>query len=325
MSIESNQIARLRVQLDPFIQTLPTNLLQDFASSVVSGLWSNLLVGGQPVPEVLATLTGLTSSEELVTLATRVLLTDFKNRCLTHAWRVAGLDSVKKLIHCPDADRLREMHRNRQPAVFVFTHIGPRYAIAPAFQQVGVPVAIFQAMHPPSLKRADVEQFAAQLPGMENYWINDPNTNRAIHLKRAVERLQRGELVAIAIDGDHGDVRTEAEFFGHRIQVARGPAVLARLTGVPLIPITVTWGEGWSIDFRVHETIARPENVPSNSGEFDLALTHGAIRFFDAFIRNSPEQLRLNKLARLITLPRVIGAECREPLGSSGVTPQTPE
>ena len=308
MSTTSSQNDQLRESIDPLIQTLPTNLLQDFASSVVAGIWTNLVVGGKTVPVALAELTGVTSSEELDTLVTRVLLTDVKNRLLTHGWRVAGLDSVKKLIHCPDAERLKEMHQNRQPAIFVFSHFGPRYAIVPAFQQVGVPVAMFQGALSPPLTMADVEQFAAQLPGMEIYWISDPNTNRAIHLKKAVERLQRGELVAIAIDGDHGDIRTEAEFFGHRIQVARGAAVLARLTGAPLIPITVTWSEGWSMEFRVHDAIAKPENVPPNSGEFDLALTHGAIRFFDTFIRKAPEQLRLNKLAKLITLPRVLGA-----------------
>lgn len=304
MSSHANQIAQLRKHFDPFVKALPAQLLFDLTSSVAASVWSNLLAEGQSISAVMANLTGLQPGEELDSLITRVLYTDFKNRCLTHAWRVSGLESVKTLIQCPDADRLREMHRNRQPAVFVFSHFGPRYSIAPAFQQVEVPVALFQGRLPGTLNKADVECFAAQLPGMEYYWIN-ANTNRAGHLKRAVERLQHGGLVAMAIDGGHGDVLSEAEFFGHRIEVARGPAVLARLTGVPLIPVTVTWGDGWSMEFRVHEPIARPDQVPPNSGEFDLALTRGAVRFFDAFIRKSPEQLRLDKLARLITLPRV--------------------
>ena len=177
-------------------------------------------------------------------------------------------------------------------------------AIAVATFEFDVPVAMFQGIIPQPLTKEDVEKFAAKLPGMEYYWINDQTVNRALHLKRAVERLQKGGLVATAIDGGHGDVLTEAEFFGHKIQVARGPAVLARMTGAPLIPVTVTWSEGWGMEFRVHEPIARPQTIPANSGEFDLAMTNSAMRFFDQFIRSSPEQLRLDRVARLITMPR---------------------
>jgi len=304
-SSQANQSARLRAHIDPLLHSLPLNLLYDLSSSILTGVWSSLLAEGQSVPNVVMNLTGLPPGEALDRLVTQVLFTDFKNRCLTHAWRVGGLTSVKELIRCHDLQRLQDLHQNQRGAVFVFSHFGPKYAIAPAFQQAGVPVALFQGVLPAPLTRENVERFAERMPGMEFYWLNDPRTNRAIHLKKGVERLQRGGLVATAIDGGHGDVLTEAEFFGHRIQVARGAAVLARMTGVPLIPITVTWGEGWSMDFRVHEPIAPPTGIPANSAEFDLALTHGAVRFFDAYLRKSPEQLRLDRIARLITLPRV--------------------
>lgn len=297
------QAGRLRAHTDPLLQELPRNVLQDLASSLVSGVWSNVLTEGQPIARVVSHLTGTAPGESLDALVTRVLFTDIKNRCLTHAWRVSGLESVPDLIRCPDAPRLRDLQHRRQPAVFVFSHFGPKYAVAPAFQSVGVPVAMFQGLIPAPLQRSDVERFAGRLPGMEFYWINDSATSRAIHLKRAVERLQRGELVASAIDGGHGDVLMEEDFFGHRIKVGRGPAVLARLTAAPLIPVTVTWGEGWSMEFRVHEPLERPD--PAGGAEnFDRELTRRAVRFFDAFLRQAPDQMRIDRIARLITKPR---------------------
>jgi lauroyl/myristoyl acyltransferase len=140
---------------------------------------------------------------------------------------------------------------------------------------------------------------------MEYYWINDPSVNRAVHLKRAVERLQRGGLVATAIDGGHGDALIDADFLGYRIQVGRGAAVLTRMTGVPLIPITVTWGDDWSIDFRIHSAIPRPDIPPQDHAAFDKALIDQTVRFFESYIRTAPEQLRLDRLARLITRPKV--------------------
>ncbi len=301
----AQQNARLQPYVAPFVRALPVDLLQNLACSFMPGLWSNVTAEGHPVSQVVASLTGLPPGDELDSLVTKVLFTDMKNYCLTQAWMASGLNGVRTLVRCPDAEILGEMHRNHQPAIFVFSHFGPRYAIAPAFQSVGIPVGLFQGLIPPPLQRKDVEQFVAQLPGMEVFWINDPKTIRAIHLKRAVERVQRGEMVAMAIDGGHGDVLADAEFFGHRIQVARGPAVLARLTGAPLIPITVTWDEGWSIEFRVHAPIVRPDVAPTGSGEFDLALTDRAVRFFDEFLRKAPEQMRLDRIARLVSKPKV--------------------
>ena len=303
---QDNQNTRLQEHLKPFTTELPQDLLHDLICSLVSVYWSNVELEGQSLPRIISNLTGIAPGAELDTLVARILFTDIKNQCLTHAWRVAGLNSVKSLIRCPDVERFQEIMRCGRPAVFVFNHCGPLYAVGPAFQHIGVPVAIFQGRLRPPLITEEADQFAGQLPGMEYYWINDPSTNRAVLLKRAVERLQRGEFVATAIDAGNGELLTEAEFFGHRVKVARGPAILARLTGAPLIPITMTWGEGWSIDFRIHDPVAKPENLPANSGEFDEALTHNAMRFFDNFIRNAPEQLRLDRLARLITSPKVI-------------------
>ncbi|MBS0203228.1 MAG: hypothetical protein JSS49_10045 [Planctomycetes bacterium] len=304
MTTPSPQSNQLRSQLEPCIRSLPANLLYDIAGSLFTGIWKNLEAEGRSVPTLMADLTGLAAGEELDALVTRVLVNDFKNWCLTHAWRVAGLKSVMNLIRCSDAETLQEMHRSRQSAIFVFSHFGPKYAVAPAFQHLGVPIAMFQGILPPALNKSDVEQFAAQLPGMEYYWINDRSTNRAMHLKRAVERLQRGDMVATAIDAGHGEVLMDTVFFGHQIQVARGAAVLARLTKAPLIPLTLTWGEGWTIDVRIHEPITLPQSTPLNGPEIDVALTHAAVRFFDNYLRNAPEQLRLDRIARLITKPR---------------------
>jgi len=300
----ANQNARLKDQVSPFVRALPVDLLQDLACNFIPSLWSSVTAEGQPVSTVISHLTGLPPGEALDALVTKVLFTDLKNFCLSQSWVTSGLTAAQNLIQCPDAELLREMHQNRQPAIFVFSHFGPRYAVAPAFQSVGVPVGLFQGIVPPPLQRSDVEQFIAQLPGMEVFWINDPNTVRAIHLKRAIERLQRGEMIAMAIDGGHGDVLVEAPFFGHRIQVGRGPAVLARLTGAPMIPITITWNEGWAIDFRVHPPMTRLEAIPTDPNAFDLALTHRAIRFFEQFLQQSPEQMRLDRIARLVTRPR---------------------
>jgi lauroyl/myristoyl acyltransferase len=261
------------------------------------------------------------TAAEALDLTHNVLFSDFKNRCLMYAWS-SGLGFAKNMIRCPDAEKLQEMHRNKQPAIFVFSHFGPRYSIAPAFQSVGVPVAMFQGNLPVGLTKESVESFAGELEGMEYYWVNKENGNRelegmeyywvnkengnrAANLKRAVDRLKAGGLVTMAIDGGHGDVLVDAEFLGYRISVARGPVILARLAGVPLIPVTITWDKGWSMEFRIHDPIPGADQLQlAPEEDADTARTRHTMKFFDEFIRRHPEQLRLDKLARLITLPK---------------------
>jgi len=306
MAMPPDWVSQFAADFSQIISKLPTGVVYSVMLQLMSQRFGNGKAGKQPIAHAVATLTGLPPGPDLDRLVSRVLINDIKVLCLEHLWaRRRGLDRMKSLIRCADVERLREMYSERRAAVFVFSHLGPPFSVGPAFISVGVPVAVFQGNLRLPLTMAGVEEFAAQLPGMEYYNVVDPNVNRAIQLKRATERLQRGGMVACAIDEQYGDVLTEAEFFGRRIKVARGPAVLTKLTGAPLIPITITWGEDCSVDFQVHDAISHPENIPPSSQEFDIAMTRKVVRFFDLFARKAPEQIRVDRIDRLVAMPTV--------------------
>lgn len=294
----------LHRRLADLVPVLSTSVLQSMAGQLMLERWGNARLEGRLLNEVVSELTGLRPGPQLDEVTARFLFTDIRNHCLTNLWIFGGLNAVRDMIQCPDEARLCEIHRNRQPVIFVFNHIGPPYAVGPAFQKVGIPVAIFQGQLRPPLTQEIVSVFGNQLPGMEYFWVADGSTSRAAYLKRAVDRLKRGELVATAVDAMHGDQLIEVEFCGYKTNVARGPAALARMTGATVIPITLTWGQNWSIEFRLHSPIVVPDSISRSSIEFEVVLTRMVVRQFDAMIRQSPEQLRLDRLARLITNPR---------------------
>jgi KDO2-lipid IV(A) lauroyltransferase len=56
---------------------------------------------------------------------------------------------------------------------------------------------------------------------------------------RCLERLNKGELVALVADRDLSGSGVEVTMFGRRTKMPAGPAVLALRTGAPLIPATI--------------------------------------------------------------------------------------
>jgi KDO2-lipid IV(A) lauroyltransferase len=53
------------------------------------------------------------------------------------------------------------------------------------------------------------------------------------------EAVERGDFVALVSDRDLTSNGVEVEFFGHRARMAKGPALLALLTGAPLYAATI--------------------------------------------------------------------------------------
>ena len=72
--------------------------------------------------------------------------------------------------------------------------------------------------------------------GMEILPAGDPSVTRTL-----VERLQEGRLVCLLADRDMSRSGTEVSLCGRPVRMPRGPAVLARRTGAPLIPVTLAY------------------------------------------------------------------------------------
>lgn len=56
-------------------------------------------------------------------------------------------------------------------------------------------------------------------------------------VKEAINRIRNNEMITLLADQDGGEAGTLVEFFGHEVSFPKGPAVLPRKTGVPLIPM----------------------------------------------------------------------------------------
>ena len=318
---------------ESLLGSLPHDTLRRVATLVVGNVMQQFTrsqFGEHSLVEVVGSLFEGHTRAEVIEMARQIALTELKNfLCLECTWWKAGLHNVAQLVQCRNAERLHELHRQRQPAILGFWHLGPRFAVGPALERAGVP-ALLLAKIPASLRDSEAPQSNSE-NGVEYFQLADSPASGAVALKRAVEQLQKGGLVVVAIDGLQGEKKVEVPFLNRRLSVGRGPAVLSRLTGAPIIPAVCSWAAAdWKIDFQVYDPLPLPQlaqqanlvdealagrsakpagpsqparPTPAESNAFDEAVMKTAIGWFDTYVRSNPGQLRLHRLRALLAAP----------------------
>ena len=81
--------------------------------------------------------------------------------------------------------------------------------------------------------------------------------------RRLVAQVRAGGLVCLLADRDMSRNGVEVTLCGHRARMPRGPAVVARLTGAALIPVTLAY-QGADMELTLHDEIPHasgPEGI----------------------------------------------------------------
>jgi KDO2-lipid IV(A) lauroyltransferase len=110
-----------------------------------------------------------------------------------------------------------------------------------------------------------------------------PLTGGEATTPRLVEWLQGGGLVCLLADRDLSRTGVEVDLCGHRARMPAGPALLARRTGAPLVPVTLHYsGDDMTITFH--------EPVPHADGDDGLAaMMQRVADAFSTAIREHPQ------------------------------------
>ncbi len=113
--------------------------------------------------------------------------------------------------------------------------------------------------------------------GMEILPTGEPDIIRVL-----TRRLKAGRLVPLMGDRDIGRNGVAVDLFGEPASLPAGPAILALLTGAPLLPVGL-WYEGGLACGRVHDPIPIPTTGTRN--EQIVAMTQGVADAFADTIR----------------------------------------
>lgn len=192
--------------------------------------------------------------------------------------RPLGLDVVTER-----GDLLERMQRQKQGGVLVTGHMG-YWQIAPFLMAKKAYAPLTMAMaEEPNRQTAEFEaRFRSRLRVV--YTTRGP-----LALVELARIVNQGELVGMQMDRHTGGAHVMVEFFGRPAPFPTGPAMLARATRTPLIPVFVLAdGDRRRCRFRVED----PIEVPSTRDrDTDLAVaTRRLVAIYERYVRTYPEQ-----------------------------------
>jgi hypothetical protein len=244
------------------------------------GRWRNRLSRRWPSPEQVLALFPELRVGGAAAVAWRIGGLEARNRAWVEGLRQGGLDPLRPLVRMPP-----ELAGLRPPLLLGTFHVGAVHSLSPAFEQLpGPAIALrhgaFYRVRPP-LTVASTEGGAQQ---------------RGALFQRLLGHLGDGGFVATALDVVPG-VGISAPCLGHRMALARGPFGLARLAGVPIVPIVGRFREG-----GVEIVLGEPLPLPPASGaaEWESALAAAAAGWLERYLRAAPAELGLGLLRNLL-------------------------
>jgi hypothetical protein len=168
---------------------------------------------------------------------------------------------------CPELDRFEP------PLILASPHLRPALCIGALLERLPADVLVLHTMRFPAP------------PGVRMLYVD--NGPSALHA--ALRALREGGLVVMLVDGGRGSLVT-ATMFGRRIGLSRGAFTLARLSGVPLVPVAPRW-QGEAIEILTGEPIAP-------TSESDMAAQFA--RWWEEYLTEHPDEIDDMLVRRLL-------------------------
>ncbi len=190
------------------------------------------------------------------------------------AWPLAD---VVRRTRTVDEARLRDGYARGRGVVVVLPHMG-NWDWAGAWAcATGMPLAtVAERLEPARL----YDQFVAyrRSLGMEILPLDGQAT-----VDRLVERVSAGGLVCLLADRDLSRAGVEVLLCDQPARMPRGPAAIARRTGAPLLPVTLTY-VGDDMEVTIH-----PEVPHADGDEGLVTMMQGVADAFTGAFRAHPQ------------------------------------
>jgi lauroyl/myristoyl acyltransferase len=206
----------------------------------------------------------------------------YQNRALVEVARRGGEGAIAQLVDPASVDRMRALGGG--PAILVGWHLGPPFGVLGAIEAAGVRALV--------VRRA----FASPRTPIVDVVLVDGGRQRGSAAFRAsLAQLRGGGFVLLAADAPESSETAAVPCFGRPRPMARGAFALARATGAPLVPVAARMDRAGVIRIAVGAPLPRI----GEGDALETALAAAAAAWLEAFVRESPGQLRRCVLAWL--------------------------
>jgi hypothetical protein len=248
------------------------------------GRLRNRLSRRWPSPEQVRALFPEMGARAAARAAWRIGGLEARNRAWVENLRRSGLDPLRPLVRTPPA-----LAALRPPLLLGTFHVGAVHALGPALERL--PAAVLGLRHGP---------FYEVRPPLALATTEGDAQQRAALFQRLLAHLTGGGFVAMALDAVPG-TGLPVSCLGRTLELARGPFALARLAGVPLVPLVGRWRRG-SVEVVLGEALPQPlgSGAASGAAEWESALAASAGLWLERYLRASPTELGLGLLRTLL-------------------------
>lgn len=258
--------------LPPLVPRAPRLAL---GAAATLGTLRNRISRRWPSPEEIRQLFPTLHPDTAARVAWKIGGVEARNRAAAASIRRAGFQALRPLVRIPES-----FATLRPPLVLGTFHVGAVQALGPALEGLPGPVLVLRQglLHPlrPPVEIASTEGDAQQ---------------RAAIFQRALTHLGDGGFVVLTLDVAPGP-GLRVPCLGRTLEMARGPFALARLAGVPLVPLVARWRQG-GVEVLTGEALD-----PAAPGE--EALATAAAGWLERHLRDAPEELGLGLLRALL-------------------------
>jgi lauroyl/myristoyl acyltransferase len=220
----------------------------------------------------------------------------YRGRMLMALARRHGVRPAAALLRADATASFEPFGQPSRPVVLATWHFGPPVGLAAAFDVLETRVLALARHRPPATGR-----------GLDVVATGGSEQGRASALWRAVQHLKAGRQVLIAADGQGGERTTEVACLGRVVRLARGPFVLARLSGAPIVPLVPRW-DGGRIAVHVGAPIdpAAPGGVLRHDARaFEAAAAAAMAAWIERCFLEWPADMRPQTITWLARSPRV--------------------
>lgn len=240
-----------------------------FSMAGALGSLRNRLSRRWPEPEQVRTLFPALSRSEAARIAWRIAALEARNRLLVRCIR----RGERPPVEVPEA-----FAALRPPLLLGTFHVGAVHALGPALERLPGPVL---ALRQGRLYKGTLEVMSTE----------GDDQSRAAVFHRALGHLRAGGFVVLALDATSAP-GLAVPCLGRKLALARGPFSLARLAGVPIVPLAARWHEE-RVEVRTGEALAA-------AGETEMAAS--AARWLESYLLESPAELGLGLLRSLLVM-----------------------
>ncbi len=188
---------------------------------------------------------------------------------------------LEAAVNCPNKDLIETKFKEEKGVILLSAHFGNwEYVAASVALQLNLPFSVV-------VKPQRNPYVSDWMNNVRTRWNNDI-VSLGLSIRKTYQTLKEKKIVAMVADQRGPQESIKVEFFGRKVSVHVGPAVLALKTGAPILCGIPVRQKDCSYKIVMHEI--SKDNLPEDNEEKIIELSQRHTSYLESFIREYPEQ-----------------------------------